>query len=422
MSALAINAGSSNVKFGLFDGDERDPRVVGEFDWAGSERRGAGGNKARRKLPTGGFDQAEGDRQRGRAFDRSRRPGAGRAPNDYAAAADAIRAALESDPSDPARASTITAVGHRVVHGGAEFRESVLIDRKVKAAIGRLSALAPLHNPAALEAIEAAEAALPGVPQVAVFDTAFYAQLPPRACIYPLPYKWYKDWGIRRFGFHGISHAYCAGRAAELLGRDVGQLRLVTCHLGSGCSATAVRNGMAVATTMGFTPLEGLMMGTRSGSVDPAILIHLQRQHGLTIAEIDHALHFSSGLLGVSGVSNDRAEIEAAAAQGNERARLACDMFADRVRCAIGSLATALGGLDALVFTAGIGEHASTWRAAACEGLEFMGLRLDRQRNATVSPDADIAAADSPARILVIHTREELMVAREAQRVATRCR
>jgi len=303
-----------------------------------------------------------------------------------------------------------------VVHGGTEFPSAVQIDERVKATIARLAELAPLHNPPALEAINAAEAALPGVPQVAVFDTAFFARLPPRAYIFPLPYEWYEKWGVRRFGFHGISNAYCAARVAEMLGRSQLGLRIVTCHLGGGCSATAVRDGLPVVTTTGFTPLAGLMMGTRVGSVDPGILIHLQRRYGLTVDEIDHAMNYRSGLLGVSGVSPDMAQVEAAAGHGNERARLAFDIFADNVRSIIGALTVTMGGIDALVFTDRVGEGSSAVRAAVCEGLECVGPRLDAQRNAACRPDADVATAGSPARILVIHTREELMIAREVRR------
>jgi acetate kinase len=397
MSILAINSGSSSLKFGLFDAAAREPLLAGDLDWA------------------------HGDRARARFTLRPRngQPVTSQtaAPDDSTVARLVVNAALDGGQAGPDGRRGITVVGHRLVHGGAEFRDSVLIDGRVKAGIAGLNNLAPLHNPPALKAIEAAEALLPGVPQVAVFDTAFFAQLPPKAFLYALPYEYYERWGIRRFGFHGLSHAYCASRAAELLGQPLTGLRLITCHLGGGCSAAAVRGGVAVATTLGFSPLEGLMMGTRPGSVDPGILLYLQREHGLTLAELDHALNYSSGLLGVSGVSPDLAQIERAAAKGNERARLAFDLFADRVRSAIGSLAATLGGVDALTFTDRVGEHSAALRAAACEGLEFMGLRLDPARNASVQPDADVARPDSPARILVIHTEEEWVVAREARRV-----
>jgi acetate kinase len=397
MSILAINSGSSSLKFGLFDAGTCKTLLAGDIDWADGDRAHA---QFTLRPRTG------------------RRVTSGLAvPDEFAAARLALNAALDSSPCCPGGRPCITMVGHRVVHGGAEFRDSVLVDSKVKAAIARLSNLAPLHNPPALKAIEAVEALLPGVPQVAVFDTAFFAQLPARAYLYALPYEYYARWGIRRFGFHGLSHSYCASRAAQLLGRPPSELRLITCHLGGGCSAAAVRNGVPVATTLGFSPLDGLMMGTRPGSVDPGVLLHLQSEHGLMPEELDHALNYSSGLLGVSGVSPDLAQIEIAAAQGNERARLAFDMFADRVRSAIGALAATLGGIDAVIFTDRVGEHSPALRAAACAGLEFMGLRLDPRRNAHPRPDADIARPDSPARIFVIHTQEQLVIARETRRV-----
>lgn len=311
----------------------------------------------------------------------------------------------------------IEAVGHRVVHGGTAFRRSVRIDETVRSTLERLCELAPLHNPPALQGIAAASDALPAIPQVAVFDTAFYADLPPRAYVYPVPYEWLTDWGIRRFGFHGISHAWCAERAAELLRGNARARRFITCHLGNGASATASRDGIAVATTMGYTPMEGLMMGTRCGSIDPGILPAVQRERGLSVGGLEEILNYRSGLLGVSGVSSDFREVEAAERAGNARARLALEIYADRVRAAVGSLAVTLGGVDALVFTAGIGENAAGLRASVCEGLECLGLRLDPASNAACRPDADVSAEDSAAPILVLHAREELMIARETLRV-----
>lgn len=397
LTILALNSGSSSLKFGLFDAGTCEGLLAGEIDWAG-------GDRARAQFTL---------RPRNGSSVTSRLA----VRDDFTAANLAVNAALASGMRGLNGHSSVTLVGHRVVHGGADFQASVLIDAHVKAGIAGLNKLAPLHNPAVLKAIDAVEALLPGVPQVAVFDTAFFAHLPPKAYLYALPYEYYERWGIRRFGFHGLSHAYCAARAAELLGRDLSRLRLISCHLGGGCSAAAVRGGVAIATTLGFSPLEGLMMGTRPGSVDPGILLHLQREHGLTLEELDRALNCSSGLLGISGVSPDLAQVEIAAAQGNERARLAFDMFADRVRSAIGALAATLGGVEALIFTDRVGEHSAALRAAACEGLEFMGLRLDPERNANPSPDVDVARPDSPARIFVIHTQEELVVAREARSV-----
>jgi acetate kinase len=247
--------------------------------------------------------------------------------------------------------------------------------------------LAPLHNPAGLEGIKAAEAALPGVPQVAVFDTAFHATLPAEAYVYPVPYRWYTDWGLRRFGFHGLSHAYCSGRAAQMLNRPLQGLRVVVCHLGNGCSVSAVRDGVCVDTSMGFTPLDGLMMGTRSGSVDPGLLLHVLRQHGVTAEQLDHALNQESGLLGVSGVGSDMRQVLEAARGGNARAGLALDIYAHRLRQTIGAMAVTLGGIDALVFTAGVGEHSVEIRSAACSGLGCLGLELDADANANCRPD-----------------------------------
>jgi acetate kinase len=313
----------------------------------------------------------------------------------------------------------IRVVGHRVVHGGTEFHSTTLIDDKVSQSLERISKLAPLHNPPALTTIAAMRETLPLAIHVAVFDTAFFADMPHRATIYPVPYEWFEQYGIRRFGFHGISHAYCASRAAELLERqDDASLRLVICHLGNGCSATAVRGGQPIATTMGFTPLEGLMMGTRSGSVDPGMLLHLMQQKGFSAAQLDESLNRHSGLLGVSGVSADFREVEIAAKGGNQRAQLALDMFVDRLRATIGALTVTAGGIDALVFTAGIGEHSAMLRRRTCEGLNCLGLQLDEQRNQECHEDSELATTGSTSRILCIRTREELMIAREAHRLA----
>ena len=295
-----------------------------------------------------------------------------------------------------------------------------MLDERVKQAIEALSDVAPLHNPPALAAARACEALLPGVPQAAVFDTAFFAGLPERARAYPLPWQWQEEWGLKRIGFHGLSNHYCAERAEAMVGPRAGGLRLVTLHLGGGCSATACRGGRPVATTMGFTPLEGLPMGTRCGSVDPGLLLLVQRRHGLSLDDLDHALNHESGLLGLSGVSSDLARIEEAAGAGNARAQLAFDVFADRVRSAVGGLAVTLGGLDALVFTDRIGEGSPALRAAVCDGLECLGARLDPARNAAMKPDADLAAEGSGARVLAIATREEYMIAREALKAAGR--
>ncbi|MEG4529992.1 acetate kinase [Microcoleus sp. D2_18a_D3] len=306
----------------------------------------------------------------------------------------------------------IDIVGHRVVHGGQDYQQSTLISPDVKKAIARLSVFAPVHNPVNLEGIEAIEKILPNVPQVAVFDTAFHAQLPPAAFVYPGPYEWLEN-GIRRYGFHGISHQYCARRAADILGQDVADLRLVSCHLGNGCSLAAIRGGWSVDTTMGFTPLEGLMMGSRSGSIDPGIIIHLLKQSDFTAEKLDGILNRNSGLKGISGVSSDLRQIGDAIAQGNQRAQLALDIYIHRLRAGIGAMLASLGGLDALIFTAGVGENSAIVRAAACEAFGFIGLKLDGDKNQHSPLDQDIAAVDSAVRILVIHTQEDWEIARE---------
>ncbi|MBD0303313.1 MAG: acetate kinase [Tolypothrix sp. T3-bin4] len=306
--------------------------------------------------------------------------------------------------------SEIDVVGHRIVHGGQDYRDSVVITEDVKKAITRLSNLAPAHNPAALEGIEAIEKILKDVTQIAVFDTGFHATLPDAAAIYPGPYEWVEE-GIRRYGFHGISHQYCSQRAAQILGRDVASGRLITCHLGNGCSLAAIKNGRSTDTTMGFTPLEGLMMGSRSGSVDPGILIYLLRYCNYSVEKLDHILNKASGLKGISGVSSDMREVREAMSQGNSRAQLAWDIYVHRLRSGIGAMLASLGGLDVLVFTAGVGEHSPEIRQAACEALGFLGLKLDLEKNQQHPVDEDIATPDSAVRVLVIHTQEDWAIA-----------
>jgi acetate kinase len=312
----------------------------------------------------------------------------------------------------------IGAVGHRVVHGGRRFSEAVIINHEVVATIEELTQLAPLHNPAALAGIQTGARLFPKVPQVAAFDTTFHTTIPDAASIYPLPWEWTEGWGLRRFGFHGLSVQYSVQRASDLLGGL--PPRLVVCHLGAGCSVTAVADGRSVDTTMGFTPLEGLMMAVRSGSVDPGLLLYLLRDNDVSAAELDATLNGRSGLLGVSGISADLRAITAAAEQGHKRAQLAIDMFVHRVVSAVGGMVGVLGGIDALVFTAGIGENSSLIRERVAERLTYLGLRLDRDANAAVAPDADIAAADATVRVLVVAAREDLAILAEVVRVLGR--
>ena len=310
----------------------------------------------------------------------------------------------------------LDAVAHRIVHGGSEFTGATLIDDATVAALGKLEHLAPLHNPPALQAVRRARELFARVPQVAVFDTAFHGTLPLAARVYPGPYAWYEQ-GIERFGFHGISHQYCARRAAEILGRELHGLKLVSCHLGNGASLAAVRDGRSVDTTMGFTPLEGLMMGSRSGSIDPGILVYLARHYGYTASKLDELLNEESGLKGVSGISSDMREIVKAMDRGDERAHLAFDIYTHRLCREIGGMVASLGGIDALAFTAGVGENTPLLRTGICEQLGFLGIRLDEHRNASAPRDVDVSLANSQVRVLVIHTNEEWEIACECCRL-----
>lgn len=408
MKILVFNAGSASQKGSLYEVVDPLPNTAPEplwkvyIDW--SQKTGSA--VWQMKGPCGDVEQ-ERERQ---------------------TRADSIADMLETLWEGPTRVvdgpQNIDAVGHRVVHGGQDYCESTQITPEVKAAIARLAVLAPTHNPANLEGIETTEKLLPSIPQIAVFDTAFHSSLPPVSAIYPGPYAWFEQ-GIRRYGFHGISHHYCAKRAAQLLNRKLESLRLITCHLGSGCSLAAIQGGQSVDTTMGFTPLEGLMMGSRSGSVDPGILIYLLRQYeqqGIpaheAVDKLDHLLNHESGLLGVSGLSNDMRRIMAGMQEDNERAQLAFDIYIHRLRAHIGAMLATLGGLDALVFTDGVGEHVPQVRAAACEAFDFLGLKVDPQKNdRACGEDADITADDSKMSVLVVKSQEAWSIACECRRL-----
>lgn len=312
--------------------------------------------------------------------------------------------------------SEIDVVGHRIVHGGKDLDEATAITPEVKSAIARMSVFAPLHNRAELEGIEIIEKRIRTVLQVAVFDTAFHSRLPEPAAAYPGPYEWLKQ-GIRRYGFHGINHQYCAERTAQLLGKDLRSLKLVTCHLGNGCSLAAIREGRSVDTTMGFTPLEGLMMGTRSGSIDPGILTYLMRGGKSTAEQLDNLLNTKSGLLGISGISGDMRQIVAAMKEGHPRAKLAFEIFVHRLQAGIGAMIAVLGGIDVLVFTAGIGENSPEVRAAACANFTFLGLKLDAAKNAQSSADQDISLSDSAICVLIVRAQEDWAIARDCWRL-----
>ena len=306
----------------------------------------------------------------------------------------------------------IDMVGHRVVHGGTNYSQATLITDEVKTVIRDLIPLAPSHNPAHLEGIETIEDLLKNTRQIAVFDTAFHTTIPPESAFYPIPYEWTKK-GIRRYGFHGTSHKYCAQKAAQLLDKPLESLKIITCHIGNGASLTAIKKGISIDTTMGFTPLEGLMMGERSGSIDPAILIYLMREQGFNADQLNHLLNKESGLKGVSEMSADLRIILQAMQEGNEQAKLAFEMYIHRFRACLGQMLASLEGLEVLVFTAGVGENSAIVREKVCEGLAFLGLKLDPQKNSQSPVNQDIATTDSLIRVLVIHTEEDWAIAEE---------
>jgi acetate kinase len=384
---VVVNCGSSSVKLDVFDLEAKHPL------WSGAVER-VGTDKASLK-------SEHGDQKRERTLGAA----------DHAAAV----AALLDDVA--AAGITVTAVGHRVVHGGTRFSDSIIVDDEVIAAVEACVPLAPLHNPPNLKGLAAVRARLPGVKNVAVFDTAFHQTLPEAAWRYALPREVADAGAMRRFGFHGTSHRYVAGRAAAFFARPVETLKLVTLHLGNGCSACAIDGGRSVDTTMGMTPLEGLVMGTRVGDIDPAIVLQLARAHGVDEAET--LLNKKSGLLGLSGVSHDMRDVIAAADNGNAAAAVAVEVFTRRARKAVGALACAMGGLDALIFTGGIGENSARVRAGICDGLRVVGAILhERKNNASSTAERDLSTMDSRARILVIPTDEERAIAEDVRRLA----
>lgn len=393
MNILFFNTGSSSLKFSVLNSDDASIRASirasGSADWAGEQTCYC--------FTTPNTKRSEDVDWRGPAH-----------------AVDRVLRDLREHSSELfSGPNALAAVGHRVVHGG-DFREATRVTPAVREKLAELCQLAPLHNPPSLEAIDAATAALPDLPHIACFDTAFHRTMISEAQTYAIPHQWTEQWKIRRYGFHGLSHSYCAARATEMLKPRSQPLRIVICHLGHGCSASAVRDGQCVETTMGFTPLEGLMMASRSGSIDPGVLLHLMQQHGLTANEIGDSLNRRSGLLGVSGVSADMRTVLKSAHTGNKRAKRAIAMYCHRVRQAIGGFAATMGGIDALVFTAGVGENSAEVRSTVCNGLECLGLHLNTVRNLQCQADADISPTNSRGRVLVIRTREDLSMLRMA--------
>jgi len=397
---LVLNSGSSSLKYQLIDSETEDVLAKGL-----AERIGVvgGGGKIKHESASCGkkevdVEMADHDQAMEHVFELLTDPGCG-----------AISSVNE-----------ISAVGHRVVHGGEKFVQPTLVDDAVLAEIDKLSQLAPLHNPPNLKGIRACMRKMPGVPQVAVFDTAFHATIPDYAYTYALPYKYYTENGVRRYGFHGTSHKYVTGQAQKMLeevGFDPARTKIITCHLGNGCSMAAVVGGKVIDTSMGMTPAEGLVMGTRSGDLDPAILIYLAKELHARADEIDEIINKKSGLLGVTDVSSDMRDVEQAAKDGNKRAELALAIFCYRIKKYIGAYAAAMGGLDAVVFTGGIGENSPEVRARVCRGMEFLGMELDDEKNQSLRGPADISKPSGSVRILLVPTNEERAIARETAAV-----
>ncbi len=313
----------------------------------------------------------------------------------------------------------INAVGHRVVHGGEKFADSIKITDEVLKEIEEVSDLAPLHNPHNLTGIKVCSELMPDKAQVAVFDTAFHQTMPQKAYMYALPYKYYENYGIRRYGFHGTSHKYVANRVAALMDRPIEELKIITCHLGNGASIAAVDGGQSVDTSMGLTPLEGLVMGTRCGDIDPAIIPFIMEKEDLTMKEMDNIMNKESGLLGLSGISSDSRDVRSAAREGNKRAQIARNLFDYRVRKYIGSYMTVMGGVDAIVFTAGIGENSSNVRASILDGLEFLDIHLDSRVNQAQGEEVEITTEESAIKVFAVPTNEELVIARDTERLVS---
>lgn len=396
MKILVLNSGSSSVKYKLIDLEGNNATVMAE---GGVEKIGLNDGFLKYKRADGSKAILE----LGLIYHKQ-----------------AIEAILKllTDSAEGCISSydEIDAVGHRVVHGGEKFSASVLIDNAVKEKIKECYPIAPLHNPANMTGIEAIDSLMPGIPQVGVFDTAFHQTMPAKAFMYALPYKFYKEDGVRRYGFHGTSHRYVSQRVCQFLGVDINSKKIITCHIGNGASMAAIVNGKCVDTSMGLTPVEGLMMGTRVGDVDPGVLTYLMERHGLTAAQLQNVINKESGVLGVSGVSSDMREIEAAIKAGDERATLALDMYMLRITKYIGAYAAEMGGVDIIVFTGGVGENQCGLRADVLSTLGFMGVKIDNEVNAGIrGEEAVISATDSKVTVCVIPTDEELMIARDTR-------
>jgi acetate kinase len=390
---IAINAGSSSLKFQLFDMPSETVLTKGLVERIGI-------NNSVFSITVNGEKQTE--------------------VSDIADHAVAVKILLSklTDLGIIQSLDEIEGIGHRVVHGGELFNDSAIITDETLNKIEELSELAPLHNPANIVGIKAFKEVLPNVVAVAVFDTAFHQTMPEQSFLYSLPYEYYENYGIRKYGFHGTSHKYVSERAAEILGRPVEHLRLISCHLGNGASIAAIEGGKSIDTSMGFTPLAGVAMGTRSGNIDPALIPFIMEKTGKSVDEVLDILNKKSGILGVSGLSSDLRDIEQATKEGNERAKTALEVFASRIHKYIGSYAARMSGVDAIIFTAGIGENSTEIRARVLRGLEFMGIYWDPALNKVRGEEAYISYPHSPVKVLVIPTNEEVMIARDVVRMA----
>ena len=391
MKTLVINCGSSSLKYQLIDMSTEESMVQGLV-----ERIGIEGSILTQKVE--GKDKY--------IINTNIKDHKGAIKLVLEALVDSIHGVIKS-------MDEISAVGHRVVHGGEKYSDSVLIDDEVLKSIKDCIVLAPLHNPPNVIGIEACKELMPNTPMVAVFDTAFHQTMPKHAYICPVPYELYEKYGVRKYGFHGTSHKYVSYKVAETMGKDIKNLKIITCHLGNGCSLAAVKNGKSVDTSMGFTPLAGVMMGTRSGSIDPSVISFLIEQHGYTIEQIDELLNKKSGILGISGVSSDFRDVLEAAESENERAKLALEIFYYKVRTQIAAYAGAMGGVDVIVFTAGIGENSSITRREILKGLEFFGFTINTEKNELRGKIQEISNEDSRVKVYVVPTNEELMIARD---------
>ena len=390
MNVLVLNCGSSSVKYKLFQMPEGKVLAQG-----GVEKLGLSDSFLKLKLPSGEKVVLEKDM-----------------PEHTVAIDFILKTITGSEYGCIKSLSEIDAVGHRLVHGGDKFSESVVITDAVVESVKQCIDLAPLHNPSTLKGVAAVTELIPGVPQVGVFDTAFPQTMPQRAFMYALPYEYYEKYGVRRYGFHGTSHRFVSKRACEFLGLDYNKARIITAHIGNGASMCAIKEGKCIDTTMGLTPTEGLMMGTRVGDVDPGALVFIGEKEGLSMAQLSEVINKKSGVLGVSGVSSDMREIEEAISQGNERAKLALEMYDYRIKKYVGAFAAAMGGLDLLIFTGGVGENQTTTREYVCEDMQYMGIEVDKELNAKIHGDeALLSTKESKVKVVVIPTDEELMIA-----------